>query len=242
MMSGQKVVFITQARMGSSRLPGKVLRRVAGEPLLFWFLRRATTVRCCSGVCVATSVSGENDEIERFVERTFPEVHVARGPEEDVLSRYWQAACETGAHAVVRVTSDDPFFDPLLVERCVAALRERGADAARTLKGEFPVGLDVEVFSRDALRTAFESATDAFEREHVGPYVFQTHSSDFRIAWVGNDGAEWPRCRLTVDYAEDFEFAERLFSEVGGMASTDEFRLYLSSHPEVAAINLMHAH
>ena len=241
-MSELNAVFITQARMGSSRLPGKVMRRIAGEPLLFWFLKRAMEVRCCSRVCVATGASVENDEIDFFVGRRFPEVHVTRGSEDDVLARYWKAVCETDADVVVRVTSDDPFFDPLLVARCVAVLKERGADAARTRRADFPVGLDVEVFKRETLRIAFEKATDALEREHVGPYVFQTHSADFKIEWVGNDGVEWPRCRLTVDYPEDFEFVEKVFSEVGALASSDEYRDYLSSHPEIVVINAMHAH
>ena len=236
------VVFITQARSGSTRLPGKVMKEVAGKSVLYWFLRRALLCRSVSSVCVATTVNPDDDALAAHVAAELPEVCVVRGSEEDVLSRYMLAAEETNADIVVRVTSDCPFFDWNLVDRCVEVLKEKRADAVRTLRSDFPIGLDVEVFTRETLRKAHENASDPFEREHVGPYVFQTHSPEFVVEWVGNTGAPWPKSRLTLDYPEDFALLERLYAEPGPLAPAEEYRGYLAAHPEVAGINLMRSH
>lgn len=236
-MSGEKVVFITQARMGSTRLPGKVMNPVLGKPVLFWFLKRALTISDCDCVCVATTTSVADDVIADFVRDEFPGIHVTRGSENDVLARYFQAAQETGADIIIRVTSDDPFFDPLLVARCVAVLKDKNADAVRTKKDAFPIGLDVEVYTRKTLQNAHEKASDSFEREHVGPFIFQTHSSEFVIEWVDNSNEPWPQCRLTLDYPEDFVFLRRLYDEVGPLSSTEDYRKFLEKNPEVADIN-----
>ena len=232
------VVFITQARSGSTRLPGKVMKAVAGKSVLYWFLRRALLCRSVSSVCVATTVNPNDDELAAHVAAELPEVCVVRGSEEDVLSRYMLAAERTGADIIVRVTSDCPFFDWNLVDRCVEVLKDKKADAVRTLRSDFPIGLDVEVFTRETLRKAHENASDPFEREHVGPYVFQTHSSEFAKQWVDNTGDPWPECRLTLDYPEDFALLERLYAEPGPLASAKEFRTFLTERPEVAGLNL----
>ena len=236
-----RAVFITQARTGSTRLPGKVMKEVAGRSVLYWFLRRALKCESVSRVCVATTVNPKDDALVGHVERELPEVSIVRGSEEDVLSRYMLAAEQMDADIIVRVTSDCPFFDWNLVDRCVGVLKEREIDAVRTLRSEFPIGLDVEVFSRETLRKTHENASDPFEREHVGPYVFNTHSSRFRIAWVENT-KEWPECRLTLDYPVDFALLERLYEELGPLASAEEYRIFLTEHTEVAEMNRMLGH
>lgn len=238
-MNGKNnVVLITQARSGSTRLPGKVLKEVADKSVLYWFLRRALKCESVSEVCVATTVNPIDDALAAHVAAELPEVRVVRGSEEDVLSRYMLAAEETNADIVVRVTSDCPFFDWNLVDRCVEVLKEKRADAVRTLRSDFPIGLDVEVFARETLRKAHENASDPFEREHVGPYVFQTHSPEFVVEWVGNPEAPWPECRLTLDYPEDFALLERLYAEPGPLAPAEEYKMFLTEHPEVAGVNL----
>lgn len=238
MKKNENVVFITQARTGSTRLPGKVMKEVLGKTVLYWFLRRALRCTAVSAICVATTVNPSDDALAEHVRTEFPQIHVTRGSEEDVLSRYLLAAQETSADIVVRVTSDCPFFDWELVDRCVNLLKEKNADAVRTLRSDFPIGLDVEVFSRRTLEIAYEKAGDLFEREHVGPYVFQTHSSEFHIEWVKNEGKEWPECRLTLDFPEDLALLEKLYDDVGTDIFSGDYRVYLARHPEVTAINL----
>jgi len=234
----QNVVFITQARSGSTRLPGKILKEVAGKSVLHWFVRRALKCASVSDVCIATTVNPKDDVLAAHIGAEFPEVRIVRGSEEDVLSRYMFAADKMDAEIIVRVTSDCPFFDWNLVDRCVEILKKTSADAVRTQRGDFPIGLDVEVFTRETLENANKNASDIFEREHVGPYVFQTHSSEFSIEWVRNTGDLWPDCRLTLDYPEDFEFLECLYNEVGPMAPTGKFREFLMKNPAIAGMNL----
>jgi spore coat polysaccharide biosynthesis protein SpsF len=242
MVERPKVVFITQARMGSTRLPGKVMKNVLGESVLSWFLRRALRCSSVSSVCVATTENPSDNPIEENVISRFPMIHVVRGSEEDVLSRYMLAAEVTEADVIVRVTSDCPFFDWNLVDCCVQRLIRIGSDAVRTLRSDFPIGLDVEVFSRRTLEIAAENATEPFEREHVGPYIYQTHSSKFHIEWVKNTDKPWPKCRLTLDFPEDYLLVEKLYNEVGPEASAEMYRIFLESHPEIANINTMRAH
>lgn len=223
--------------MRSTRLPGKVMKIVEGQTVLYWFLKRAQKCGTPSLICVATSENPADDVIVEHVREHFPDVHITRGSEQDVLSRYALAARETNADIIIRVTSDCPFMDWDLVDRCVHTMIEKKADAVRTLREDFPIGLDVEVFTRQALEKAHRNAKDPFEREHVGPYIFKTHVSEFAIEWVGNEGKPWPECRLTLDYPEDFELLERLFGGVGPTERAEEYRQFLSEHPEVAMLN-----
>lgn len=238
----EPVVLITQARTGSTRLPGKILKEVLGKKVIHWFLRRALKCESVSKVCAATTTNPADDYLVALLRNELPEVLVARGPEEDVLARYELSAKETDAGVVVRVTSDCPFFDWKLVDRCVERLKSARADAVRTVRGDYPIGLDVEVYTRRTLQTAHERAVDPFEREHVGPYVFQTHSSEFDLEWVSNEDEPWPECRLTLDYPEDFLLLEKLYFEVGPEAPAEEYRVFLTAHPEIARINLMRSH
>ena len=239
-MPTPRVVFITQARMSSTRLPGKVMKVVEDKSVLYWFLKRAFKCNSPSAVCVATTENPVDDVILKHVKEKFPNIYISRGSESDVLSRYAHAARETCADIIVRVTSDCPFFDWELVDRCVNTLIEKKADAVRTKQDEFPIGLDVEVFTRLTLERAHQNATDPAEREHVGPYIFKTHAREFNTVWMKNDGPPWPDCRLTLDYQEDFTLMEQLFGAVGPMASAEEYRQFLSEHLEIAMLNGMY--
>lgn len=241
-MFSPQVVFITQARTASTRLPGKILKVVEGKALLYWFLKRSERSSLCDRLCVATTDNADDTAIADLVRTNFPGVHVTRGSENDVLARYRQAAVETEADVIVRVTSDCPFFDWTLVDRCVRTLLDSGVDAVRSLRGPFPLGLDVEVFTREALEKAHALGRTNEEREHVGPYIYRTHAEEFSIKWVGNEGDAWPECRLTLDYPEDLFLVKKLYREVGPEAESDLFRQYLLSHPDVARINLGRSH
>lgn len=239
-MKKPKVVFITQARMSSTRLPGKVMKVVGGQTVLYWFLKRAQKCKTPSKICVATTENSADDPIVEHVQKHFPDIRIIRGSEQDVLSRYAIAASETDADIIIRVTSDCPLMDWDLVDKCVNTLIEKKEDAVRTLSEHFPVGLDVEVFTRQALEIANKNAAIPEEREHVGPYIYKTHAEEFKIDWIENDGPPWPECRLTLDYPEDFKLLERLLSEVGPMSPAEKYRQFLSGHSEVAILNGMH--
>src|SRR6056297_560861 len=129
-----KVVFITQARMGSTRLPGKIMNEYKGKPLLYWFMMRAVKAKSIDQFVVATTINKSDRKICDYTNSEFPEVHITRGSEEDVLSRYAQAAYETNADVIVRVTSDCPFLDWQLIDSCVERFEDEDCDALRTIR------------------------------------------------------------------------------------------------------------
>ena len=236
-----KVVFITQVRVGSTRLPGKVLERVEGKTLLSWFLQRASRVSAVDEWVVATTENARDDVIASLVREEFPGICVVRGSENDVLSRYAKAIRDSEADVVVRIASDCPFLDWNLVGACIEYRNRTNADVVKTRREDLPVGLDVEVFRAEALLRADREASDPAHREHVGPYVYE-NPDIFDVAWFPYDGPEWPRCRLTLDYAEDLGFVRHVYGAVGPLAPAESIRLYLKKHPEAAAMNLQHEH
>jgi spore coat polysaccharide biosynthesis protein SpsF len=197
-----RIVGIVQARMGSSRLPGKVLRPIRGIPLLQYQLTRLRHARELDDLCVATTQRQQDDPIETLCRGLG--VGVFRGSEEDVLQRYVQAAESTSADAVVRLTGDCPLLDPLLLDAVVRAFRAASPPYdyySNTLDRGFPPGMDVEVIDRKALERADREATDPAEREHVTLHLYR-RPSDYRLGSYDY--------RLTVDTLEDFERVKKI--------------------------------
>jgi len=207
-------VAIIQARMGSERLPGKVLLDIAGQSMLERVVRRTQRTRTIDRFVVATTTNQADDRVAEAAERLG--VHVTRGSEEDVLDRFCQAAAEVDAGVCVRVSADSPLVDP---EVCEAALEAfRAADppvdyASNKLNPTFPLGLDVEVFSREALNRASRDATATFQRSHVTAYIYQ-NPGVFRLLPVTTD-RDLHAWRWTVDTPEDLAFARRIFERLG---------------------------
>lgn len=200
------IVAIIQARMTSSRLPGKVLREVGGRPLLDWMLSRVRRSRQLDKVVMATTVNGDDDPVAHLCARLG--VDVWRGDEHDVLGRYRDAAAHHGADVVVRLTADCPMCDPTLIDDAIAVYRSSGADHVynRMVPAGYPNGLDVEVFSRAALESAAAVVTHPILREHVTSYIRGSRPNlpkgDFRLAAVPAP-ADFRHVRWTVDTEED---------------------------------------
>ncbi|HVP43793.1 MAG TPA: aminotransferase class III-fold pyridoxal phosphate-dependent enzyme [Terriglobales bacterium] len=232
-----KVVAIVQARMGSTRLPGKVLADVAGRPMLWYVTQRVRRAKTVQEVVVATTTSASDEAVVGFCQGE--RLPVFRGSEDDVLDRYYQAARAHGAGAVVRITADCPFIDPGVIDRVVGAYLDGDADyVSNTLAHTFPDGLDTEVFSMAALETAWKEAKREPEREHVTPYI--KLSDRFRVQNVSaQDGEGPPDLRLTVDEGADLEFTRALYALLGGKVSfaLGELLKAVKEHPEVAALN-----
>jgi spore coat polysaccharide biosynthesis protein SpsF len=203
---------IVQARMSSTRLPGKTLADVGGEPLLGLLLNRLRRARTLERIVVATSDHADDDAIAAFVATAVPEVGVARGPLGDVLQRFVIAL---GDHPgpVVRITADCPLIDPYVVDELVNAFAAAGPGARYGSNIEhrtYPDGLDTEVFTRAALLDAAEHATAPAEREHVTPYL-RARGADVAIESGLGLGAE----RWTVDTATDLEFVRAVVARLG---------------------------
>ncbi len=232
-----RVVAIVQARMGSRRLPGKVLAEVGGKPMLWYVTQRLRRARTVHDVVVATTTCASDDPVVAFCQRE--RIPVFRGSEDDVLDRYYRAAQAQGAGAVVRITADCPFIDPGVIDRVVGAYLDGEADyVSNTLTHTFPDGLDTEVFSMAALETAWKEATREPEREHVTPYL--KLSGRFTVQNVhAEQGDPPPTLRLTVDEPADLEFTRALYALLDGNAgfSVSELAKLLREHPELAALN-----
>lgn len=220
-------IAIIQARMGSSRLPGKVLLDIGGRPMLAWVVERVRRAGLLDGLVVATSTEVRDDSVAAFCrERDYP---CHRGSMQDVLDRYYQAARESGAGTIVRITADCPLSDPQLVDLTVDEFRRAGVDfAANRLpppwRRTYPIGLDVEVCTFAALERAWKEADQPFQREHVMPYFYEglpaealssTMSSSalsprgFGVLLVNHD-PDYGSLRWAVDTAEDLELIRRV--------------------------------
>ncbi len=212
-----KIIAITQARFGSSRFPGKVLRKAGEKTLLQIHLERVKKSKLINKLIVATTVEPEADEIERIAKETGCAVY--RGSIQDVLDRYFQAAKPESPDYVVRVTSDCPLIDSTIIDAVIDECTNGDYDyCSNTIDRSFPDGMDVEVFRYSALEKAWTEATMVSEREHVTPYIWKnstTHgidkfrSHDYKVEEDNSD------IRLTVDYYSDYELIRELVAELG---------------------------
>lgn len=233
-----KTVAIIQARMGSTRLPGKVLKKVLGKPLLEYQLERVKKSRLIDEIVVATTVKEQDQPIVDFCMEKG--VSCYRGSEEDVLARYYEAAKAYEADIVVRLTSDCPVIDPGVIDRVIQAfLEDEEADyVSNTLERTFPRGMDTEVFSFQALEQAFQSARMQSEREHVTPYIWK-NSDRFSIKSVFHRD-DLSIHRWTVDTPEDFELIKKMIEhlyQVQRDFSMEDMLQLLDQHPQWKEIN-----
>ena len=203
-----RTVGIVQARTGSTRLPGKVLKPLGGDTALFQVLRRVAAIPALESVVCATSDRPEDDVIATEAKRCGAEVY--RGSLDDVLTRYLGAAKMANADVILRVTSDCPLIDPDVCGEVIALRASSDADfATNNTPPGFPVGLDCETFTLDALERAERDAKDTIEREHVTPWL--RTNSDVRHANLDGPGGRFVEQRWTLDYPEDYAFFAALF-------------------------------
>ncbi|HEX3265836.1 MAG TPA: glycosyltransferase family protein [Candidatus Limnocylindrales bacterium] len=230
-----RVVAIVQARMGSTRLPGKVLLPLAGRPMVLHVAERAARIPGVDGVLVATPDGPDDAPLQDVLGANG--IDWVSGPSDDVLRRYAIAAAAADADVVVRITSDCPLLSPVVSGRVVAAFLEGGADyASNTLQRTWPRGMDTEVLGREALDAVDAAATEPFEREHVTPAIWQ-HPERFRLRSV-RGSEDLSQLRLTVDTAEDFQLVETVFETLGrDDVELDEVLGLLRRRPDLAALN-----
>ena len=202
---------IVQARMGSKRLPGKVMAPVSGMPLIKVLLDRLKLSKLIDKVIIATSVDSIDNEIENFVKDNF-ELSVFRGSENDVLSRYYHCAKKYDVDLIVRITADDPLKDSEIIDKAIKLFLSNGMVdyCSNTIIPSYPEGLDVEVFSFKALKKSYDNAKLSSEREHVTPYI-TNNSSIFKLLnfKFDEDLSDW---RWTVDKENDLKLMNIIFN------------------------------
>jgi glutamate-1-semialdehyde aminotransferase/spore coat polysaccharide biosynthesis protein SpsF (cytidylyltransferase family) len=229
------IAAIVQARMSSTRLPGKVLADVVGHPMLWHVIRRLRRARLLDQIVIATSQGSADDAIARFCEQEG--VCCFRGSENDVLDRYYRAARACSADVVVRITADCPLLDAAVVDKVVHRFLDGGYDyVSNAMRYTYPDGLDTEVFSFSALERAWRGAVKPSEREHVTPYL---RAWKFRICNVENEEVLPPNLRWTVDEPADLEFIRRVFAAFAGAEyfGMKEVLNFLNQHAAVQALN-----
>lgn len=236
-MTPNAVAFV-QARMGSKRLPGKVLAPIMGEPMLVRVLSRACRARTVTETWVLTSEHESDDPIEKLCkERGFP---CFRGSLDDVLDRFVRAAQVADPDIIVRITADCPLVDPKVIDRTVEVLiaDPKVVYAATRMPEQrtFPVGIDVEVFRREALERSAEAALDRYQREHVTPWFYDGSQEDpiVHVQAERDLGAH----RWTVDTPEDLAFIRALWQKLpSDDAGYEEIAAIVEAHPELRALN-----
>jgi spore coat polysaccharide biosynthesis protein SpsF len=235
----RRVVAIVQGRMASSRLPGKILADLNGQPVLAWVVRRAQRAAGIDQVVVATSVSAEDDVVEAFCREAG--LACSRGSLHDVLDRYLTAAHSHDAEVIVRLTGDCPFIDPGMLSdnlHTFLAAQPPLDFAANRLPGDrtIPIGLDAEFCTIAALEIAWREATEPHQREHVMPFFYE-HPERFKILHIKHT-PDYGTLRWTVDTPEDLELARRIAAAFPDDTFTWQDILALfERQPELAAIN-----
>ncbi len=239
-MTRPRVIAIVQARLGSTRLPGKALLPLAGRPMLEHVLARAAAVPGVDAIVLATTVDPQDDALADFARSAG--VPCVRGSVEDVLDRFHAALRAHPAAAVVRVTGDCPLLDPAVSGLVVAEYLRRAGEvdyASNVHPPTYPDGLDTEVFSAAALEAAWREARRGSDREHVTPYLWQ-HPERFRLANVAH-AENLSALRWTVDDARDLDFARAvcgaLAPEGARLFGMQEVLDLLRARPELSALN-----
>lgn len=231
-----RCIALIQARMSSSRLPGKVLEPIDGVPSIVYMVRRARRARRLDDVVVVTSTDPSDDPlVDVLGAHAMP---VFRGDLHDVLNRYAQAASRHVADEYLRLTGDCPLVDPAVVDAVVTLRRSKGADYASNIDPpSYPDGLDCECFTTAVLRRAAAEARQAPEREHVTLWM---RSDAARLQRVNHRSLfDASHLRLTVDYADDLTAVRRLVSRLPAGGAFDYFDLLraLDADRDVLALN-----
>ena len=236
----ERVVAIIQARMSSTRLPGKVLLDLGGQPVLERMIERVKQAKTVSETVVATTTDSSDDPIVTLCEQLG--IPVFRGSLPDVLDRYYQCARQFGADIIVRLTGDCPLIDPVLIDQVIDELLKQGADFSCNrlpppYTRSYPIGLDVEACTFAALETAWLAAKDKHDREHVMPYLYEVPGR-FKVTQLQNE-VDYGAMRWTLDTPEDLALLKEVIRRLGGRNDftwEEVLELFLKD-PEMAKIN-----
>lgn len=232
-----KVGAIIQARTGSTRLPNKVFAEILGKPLLWHIYNRITYSKLIDTIIIATTDKKEDDLIEDWANEN--KILIYRGSENDVLSRFYNAALENELDIIVRVTADDPFKDPVLIDNAIAELVNRKLNFVyNNNPPTFPEGLDVEIFDFNSLKIANNKSISSFEREHVTQYFFKNleNFKHINVTSIENNSS----LRWTIDTSSDLKMTEIIYEN---LFKKNQIFLYqdildlIKKEPHIATIN-----
>jgi len=231
------VHIIIQARMGSTRLPGKTLLDLQGQPVLWHVLKRVQASKRADDVIVATSTNTEDDQLERVCAEW--NIKCFRGSSDNVLERFHGAAKKYGTQIAVRITGDCPLIDPAIIDLVIDGLQNYDY-VTNVFDRNFPRGMDTEVFRYAALDHAQREATSQFDREHVTPYI-RTHAELFKTSNINMpESYHFPQFRLTLDTEQDYALFKAIYQHFyrpGTLIHVPDVLVWLNDHPEIAELN-----
>jgi spore coat polysaccharide biosynthesis protein SpsF len=234
-----KIIAITQARTGSTRLPGKVLKKIENETLLEMHIRRIHVSKKIEQLIVATTTLPEDMQIVTLAGRLG--IQSYQGSVDDVLDRFYKALQDKSVDYVVRLTSDCPLIDAALIDKVIQHTVDKNLDyCSNTLAPVYPDGQDVEVFKYSALETAWREAKSKSDREHVTPFIWRNSTFKNGSMFTSDNFYEeyaYSHLRMTVDEPIDFELISRMIKELGRDCSWLDYAQYLEKNPEVRMIN-----
>lgn len=231
------IVAIVQARLGSTRLPKKVLKKIKEKVVLDYVIERLGLCNSINDIVLATTTNGKDDVIERYAINR--RIHYFRGSEEDVLSRYYEAAREYKADVIVRITSDCPLIDPEIVDEIIKKHIENKADyTSNIIKRTYPRGVDTEVFNFNVLAETYNNADENYHREHVTPYI-RERPEKFKLQSIeAIEEIKRPDIRITLDTREDFELIKKILLHFDDLSfKTKDVIDFLNKNPELLKIN-----
>ena len=232
------IVAIIQARMGSSRLPGKILKEINGKSLISILIDRISMSKYLNKIVIATTNSKLDDQFVKWVSLNL-NISIFRGQENDVLDRYYQCAKLYKADVIVRITADDPLKDAIIIDKAISLLKQNPKldYCSNTIKPTYPEGLDVEVFKFEALYKAWHFSTLPSEREHVTPYIWKNQKQFSLKNFEYKDNlSDW---RWTVDRNEDLCFVKEIFKNFSTdfLINYEEIIKFISNNPSLIGIN-----
>ncbi|MFD3259383.1 cytidylyltransferase domain-containing protein [Paenibacillus lentus] len=229
-------IIIIQARMGSTRLPGKVLMSLGNTTVLDYVVKRCQLIKGVDQVIVATTQLATDDLIENWCRDN--NVACFRGSENDVLSRYYYCASQYNPQYVIRVTSDCPFVDYELASSALDTMLKNPSEVL-VFEGNLPRGLAVEIISFEALERMHLEGLEPRYREHVTYYAYEYPEKFKTTTFFLEDEYNYPKLRITLDTPEDYNLCKKLSYNVENslFSSSKNIIKYLNEHPEVAAIN-----
>lgn len=232
-----KLTAIIQARMGATRLPGKVLMEVMGKPILAYVVERIKRAHNIYDIIIATTNNRQDLAIVHLADKL--EVKVYAGSEDDVLDRFYQAALLFKTNHIVRITADCPLIDPKVIDRVIDCYFESGADyCSNVLEVTFPDGQDTEVFSLNCLSAAWREASLSSDREHVTPYI-KKNKTKFKLVNLRNKD-DLSANRWTLDRKEDFEFIKAVLEALYPLNpdfTMEDILRFLERYPHLEALN-----
>ena len=233
--NNQKACVIVQARMNSTRLPGKVLKEIGGRPLIIFLIERLILCKEVDEIIIATTVNESDDQIVKACRDA--KTKIIRGSEKDVLSRYAEASKQTDANILVRITADCPLIDPYILDELLKLFKSNSYDYINnTTPPTYPDGLDIEIFTKDALLKANTYALTAYEREHVTTWMIESGKLDI---YSTKSSIDYSSVRLTVDEEVDLIVINEIVNFFKNRIdfSWSEIKLFIDKFPEIIKIN-----